>query len=580
MGYEKLVGNPLFSMGVGSSVPIGYNWEHPDYVRMSDIWKTCRDAVEGQVAIKEGATTYLPKLNGQSDVEYSNYLNRALYYNATGRTVQSYNGMIFRKDPVVKVQGSDGEDSTFNKKSYFKSITNKGKSLTDLLHDVVDEVIQVNRVGVLVDYPDETEFGSVSGMTKFDKEKLGWKPLLTKYKTESIVNWQYMYVGTTPIPVMYVLKESVYDWAGGLSIFPEKSDIYRILALEPYVEIEGAPLKMRYKQITFKETLQKEEGKKGKPVWAISEIIYPKKNGEYLNYIPFYIITDQGIDFERLENPMIYDLAELNISHFRNSADWENELHMVAAKTIYFPGWDKDIYGDPRFGGALAGPENCKPSVIEASNKSGLADEMQAKEERMSVLGSEAISKQGRYVASAATAKISSKAEASILTTMTVSLSSAFSEILTFALEWDEQPDLTVEVILNYDFYDENISAQELVQYMKVWQSGGLSRTAYFNLLQKKETYPDGWDEDKEFNAIREEMGYLADLPEERYVELLERINKIAELTKQMESGAIANLVAEGIPENVGAVNMELQIETNPSQEAVTVEEEIEGTEE
>jgi hypothetical protein len=53
----------------------------------------------------------------------------------------------------------------------------------------------------------------------------------------------------------------------------------------------------------------------------------------------------------------------------------------------YFPGWDKAVYGDPRIGGALAGPPECVPQILEASNKSGLADEMVKKEERMSVLG-------------------------------------------------------------------------------------------------------------------------------------------------------------------------------------------------
>lgn len=328
MGFEQLWKNPLFSMGLGDTLDIGYNFDHPDYTRKCGVWETCRDATEGQEAVKGKGERYLPKMNGQSAQEYENYLNRALYYNATGRTVQSYNGMIFRKDPIIKVFNKDGEEATdFNKKEYFKSVTNKGKSLTDLLHDVVDEVIQTNRVGILVDYPDETEFGSVSSMTKYDKERLGWRPMLTKYKAESIVNWQYMYVGTTPVPVMYVVKEEVWDYDGG--IFPTKADIYRVMALEPYVEFEGGPTEVRYMQVTFKEGIVSVSGKPDEKKLILSEKVYPKKDAKYMNFIPFYILTDRGIDFETLDNPMIYDLAELNISHYKNSADLENELHMV-----------------------------------------------------------------------------------------------------------------------------------------------------------------------------------------------------------------------------------------------------------
>ena len=55
------------------------------------------------------------------------------------------------------------------------------------------------------------------------------------------------------------------------------------------------------------------------------------------------------------------------------------------------------MFGDPRVGGALAGPLQCQPIPLEFSNKSGLADEMERKEDRFAVLGSESISKQGRW---------------------------------------------------------------------------------------------------------------------------------------------------------------------------------------
>ena len=546
MAFDQLYSNPLFNMEVGSTLPISYNFDHPDYTRKSEVWKTCRDAVEGQEAIKAEKTRYLPKLNGQSAEEYENYLNRALYYNATGRTVQSYNGMIFRKDPIIKVFNKDGSEATdFNKKDYFKSVTNKGKSLTDLLHDVVDEVIQVNRVGILVDYPNEEDlsFGSVSRMTKLDKERLGWKPMLTKYSAESIVNWQYMYVGTTPVPVMYVVKEEVWDYAE--SIFPSKTDIYRIMALEPYTEYEGGPTKVRYKQITFKDSVVSVSGKPDENVWQITDIVYPKKDGKFMNFIPFYILTDRGIDFENLDNPMIYDLAVLNISHYMNSADLENELHLISIKTIVFPGWSKDAgLGDPRIGGALAVPKDCMPQVLEASNKSGLADQLGDKEDRMAVLGSSAIDRGGRYVASSQTARISSRAESSILTTMAVSLSTAFEEILTFLLEWDDKPEYVVEVALNTDYYNDDMTATHLEALTKSLQQGSISFDSYYYQLEQKEFFPPNWSKDKELESIRETLAPYFDLSEERFLEVSSRIDVLENITGEASVGATAAFIA------------------------------------
>ncbi len=157
-------------------------------------------------------------------------------------------------------------------------------------------------------------------------------------------------------------------------------------------------------------------------------------------------------------------------------------------------------------------------------------------------------------MASAATAKISSKAEASILTTLAVSLSYAFSDILTFMLEWDDQPELSAEVAINYDFYDDQLSAQELIQYMKAWQSGGISQETYYNLLEKREAYPEGHSREKEFNSIQEQMGVLYSLSDEKYLEVTARLDKLAEYTKQMETGAVASLVASGMTEDLGGL--------------------------
>lgn len=180
-------------------------------------------------------------------------------------------------------------------------------------------------------------------------------------------------------------------------------------------------------------------------------------------------------------------------------------------------------------------------------------------------------------VASASTAKISSKAEASILTTLAISLSSAFSEIITFMLEWDDQPELNAYVAINYDFYDENISGEELLKYMRAWQAGGLSRSAYFNLLQKKETYPEGWSESDEFNEIQEQMSQMYNLSDEQYLELKVKLDDLSERLKLSESAGITNLIAEGMKDSLEGIESAekiKQFEEGVVQETTAVEDE------
>lgn len=70
---------------------------HDEYKEFAPVWKRCRDAATGQRAIQKGLTSYLPALAQQDDTEYKSYQSRALYYNATGRTVDAMTGLVFRK---------------------------------------------------------------------------------------------------------------------------------------------------------------------------------------------------------------------------------------------------------------------------------------------------------------------------------------------------------------------------------------------------------------------------------------------------------------------------------------------------
>ncbi len=59
------------------------------YETMLPKWTRCRDAAEGSDAVKAKGTTYLPmvNVNEQSAQQYDEYLFRAMWYPATGRTI-------------------------------------------------------------------------------------------------------------------------------------------------------------------------------------------------------------------------------------------------------------------------------------------------------------------------------------------------------------------------------------------------------------------------------------------------------------------------------------------------------------
>ena len=73
----------------------------PEYEAALPRWQRCRDCFEGSDAVKARATAYLPMLEGHhgSSQKYDAYKTRAVFYNATARTVAGLLGSVFRATP-------------------------------------------------------------------------------------------------------------------------------------------------------------------------------------------------------------------------------------------------------------------------------------------------------------------------------------------------------------------------------------------------------------------------------------------------------------------------------------------------
>jgi hypothetical protein len=85
------------------------NATHPEYDASLPAWLRARDVIAGEDAVKSAGEKYLPRLEAQTDEEYSAYRARASFFNATARTADGYLGLLFRRPPFVKVpEGANG----------------------------------------------------------------------------------------------------------------------------------------------------------------------------------------------------------------------------------------------------------------------------------------------------------------------------------------------------------------------------------------------------------------------------------------------------------------------------------------
>lgn len=491
----------LNDLAVGDVLPFSPAMAHASYSDLYDEWTKCRNCYAGEKQVKSKSTLYLPQLNGQDASQYTNYITRAQFYGATNRTVEAYLGMIFRKPVSFRATYNNKENIDLDNfiERFLDKISADGKNINELAHQIVEEVIVAGRVGLLVDFP---KIGIERGpMAVSEYEQMGIKPILSLYQTESILNWYVVLEDGYELPILFVLHEPI-------DVFDEKSlvsttvDSYRILYLENW----QSPVDRKYKVITVGPTAPYNLGSTS---LTVTDVMYPLNNGNYLQYIPFYVLSDQGLDYNRVRIPMISDLANVNLGHYRNSADLENELHFVSLKTLVFPGWDKATYGNPRVGGAIAAPKDCIPVLLQPTSDSAIREEMILKEARMAVLGAERISQKQRYLPSASVAEITASTEASVIQNFLTSLNLAMNRIIQDMIIW-AQPiwpkyndgTLNIKVHINEDLTDNALTGADLVNFISAFQQGGISLdTLYYN-LERREIYPEGWTKEKEWQAL------------------------------------------------------------------------------
>ena len=117
---------------------------HPDYDANLMAWLRARDVIAGEDAVKLGGENYLPRLDSQPADEYDAYKGRACFFNAASRTRDGFIGLLFRRDPEVKVpEPKSGVGSSF--RAFALDVVLMGTSLFSYCKAVVGEVLAVGR---------------------------------------------------------------------------------------------------------------------------------------------------------------------------------------------------------------------------------------------------------------------------------------------------------------------------------------------------------------------------------------------------------------------------------------------------
>ena len=474
---------------------------HPEY----DKWLITADkmemVLEGEDAV-QNSTEIIKQLSGQNIFQYRDYKRRAVWYPFTYRTRHSLHGALFRRMPIVSIPDSLG---------YLEEeATPYGTGIKQLASETAYEIFGSGRYGILVDIP--------QGSTR---------PQFLPYHGRNIINWQTCNINGKVDLSMVVLREYVQK--------QDPDDMFKMIEIEQF-----RVCRMEQKEsgwVYVQELYQDEE---------LIDSVEPMVAGQTFGYIPF-VFFNQSDNGPSPQKSVLYDLALMNIHHYRWSAEEGHGLHFVALPTPWIAGGkletesagilqsfpdltDTSIPRDqngrpvktdsakPTFyigsDKAWSLPKDASVGILETSGSGiGLIQEKLSKlVEYMQSIGARLLNdSNGNETATAI--KIQKTSESNALSHIANVIDAGFTDLLAYASDFmglsdPSNPDSSIEdqvyFKVNREFISLKLSADEATKFWNLFRNDGITSETLVETFEKGELYPVNFDKVAETERLNQ----------------------------------------------------------------------------
>ena len=425
----------------------------PEVTAASLIWKKVRDVCRGSDAVKAGGYDYLPKLDSAGFAwEYlrrnEDYRKRAVFYAITGHTLNGLIGMAFLRDPTLTLEDKMAELKT--------SVDGAGVSIYQQSQATLKAVLEEARRGLYVDYSSDMQ-----------------SAIVLDYQADDIINWRTQRINGRDKLILVVLRECVEVPDG----YGYKNTIqYRELSME-----EG-----RFICRVWKNSLTTNSG----PYEIASEYTPVKQFGGAWDEIPFTFVGAQNNDPDIDDSPL-FALAEINLGHYRNSADYEDSVFFCGQIQPWISGLDQEWRDHLEKTGVAHGsrsplllPQNGAAGFIQAEPNSLAKEAMDSKKEYMIALGARLIEANGA-VKTATQSNGEQAASTSVLGICCSNVSEAYTQALQWAAEYMGIQSSTTGYRITQEFIQRVADSGMLTAIVSAWQSGAMRDSDMIRMMQK-----------------------------------------------------------------------------------------------
>ena len=455
--------------------------QHPGYKTALPEWE-----IISNICNNENVKQYLLTLNptdqsAENATRNRDYKNRAVFYAIAGYTLAGLSGLLFGKKPDIELPPEleyliDNVDGAEN-------------SLDQTAHGSADDLISKGRSGLFVTFPQVKEQVSRLAIA----EGFG-RATIHSIDPGQIINWNTAQIGSQRKLSLVVISESDV-------VMEDYERVYVPMLRELYLK------KGVYHERTWKQDK--------KNVWQVESDVIPLNGaGKLWTEIPFTFLGSNNND-PKIDKAPMKDLVEINLGHYRNSADFEDAVYFGPGNQPWMSGMtqthidlmknnrmyvgSRNLIGVPsgeQFGYASADP-NPLPRTA-----------MQDKLALMIGMGARFIEPSGP--AKTATEAAGDQAvQHSVLSIISENLSDGYER----AIKWAGQfmgADGDVRFRTATDFVPPTATAQDLTAMVAGWIQGAIPLSDFIVWQQKRGII----DPEKTLEEVLEELPGGVNLPE------------------------------------------------------------------
>lgn len=462
---------------------VNVNVKRQEYKQFLPYWTQIADCLQGEMRVKAKRETYLPypyqDRNDRNNSLYQNYLLRSQFINVIRRTIGELVGYVFMKEPTIKVAAN-----SMIIQSIIDNASGNGVDLISQSKQALETVVTFERAGLFVDFP------VIEGSVTLDSVERGeYRPTITVYNPFQIINWRVEEVGSEERLSLVVLKE-LKEFAKN-DIETELRPVIRVLTIKDNVYRQhiyiGGDVTNSVDGSMFNEDIISNGGydMDNSNGYELVETITPTDaNGNTFDRIPFTFIGASN-NSSKVNVPLMYDLSTINISHYHNSADYEESLFLCGQPTLFVSGFkgarsacvqqNETVNNQITLGSrsAITMENGGTASLLQFKADSALEKALISKQEQMVNFGAKFLEK-NTVQKTAYQVKTENQLNGSILSNCADNVSIAFTQALQFIHD-QLGLNMKVDFKLNTAFEYNKITIDELNFAMNAYTNGTLA---------------------------------------------------------------------------------------------------------